>query len=139
MFLTLALTAVLAQSDAAAAATVPAELSATDRTVIAAEKAAAAAEKAAEAALRIADFVAPTAATKAEDKKKEGWIGNLGVGLTFITGNSQTLTLTGTNFRAGLFKSLTNTFIKQSRRQVKERWFPVGSERESATAQRFST
>lgn len=95
MFLTLALSALLSQSDAAATPTVPAELSATDRTVIAAEKAAAAAEKAAEAALRIADFVAPTAATKAEEKKKEGWIGNLGVGLTFITGNSQTLTLTG--------------------------------------------
>jgi hypothetical protein len=52
MFLALALTTALAQLDAAAAAAVPAELSATDRTVIAAEKAA-------EAALRIADFVAP--------------------------------------------------------------------------------
>ena len=98
MFLSLALSAVLAQSDAAAAATVPAaEMSAADRSAAAAEKAAAAAQKAAEAAMRIADLVAPVAAVSPTrpEEKKEGWIGNLGVGLTFITGNSQNLTLTG--------------------------------------------
>lgn len=99
MFLTLALSALLAQSDAAAPATVPppAELSAADRSALAAEKAAAAAQMAAEAAMRIADMVAPLppGAAAVVEKKKEGWIGNLGVGLTFITGNSQTLTLTG--------------------------------------------
>lgn len=97
MFLTLALSAFLAQSDAAAAAPVPSELSAADRSALAAEKAALAAEKAAEAAMRIADSVAPlpAATAAAGEKKKDAWIGNLGVGLTFITGNSQTLTMTG--------------------------------------------
>ncbi len=99
MFLSLALSAVLAQSDAAAATTVPVELSAADRSAAAAEKAAAAAQLAAEAAMRIADAVAGplpgTAAAAVADKKKDVWIGNVGVGLTFITGNSQTLTVTG--------------------------------------------
>ncbi len=99
MFLSLALSAVLAQSDAAAATTVPVELSAADRSAAAAEKAAAAAQMAAEAAMRIADAVAGplpgTAAAAVADKKKDVWIGNVGVGLTFITGNSQTLTVTG--------------------------------------------
>ena len=99
MFLSLALSAVLAQSDAAAATTVPAELSAADRAAAAAEKAAAAAQMAAEAAMRIAEAVAGplpgTAAAAVADKKKDVWIGNVGVGLTFITGNSQTLTVTG--------------------------------------------
>jgi RNA polymerase sigma-70 factor (ECF subfamily) len=44
----------------------------------------------------------------------------------------------GTNFRAWLFKILTNTFINKYRRQVKERTFSEGSERESVTAQLFS-
>src|SRR5882724_1985825 len=44
----------------------------------------------------------------------------------------------GTNFRAWLFKILTNTFINKYRRQVKERSFSEGSERESVTAQLFS-
>ncbi len=99
MFLTLALSALLAQSDAGPAEAVPpAELSAADRSAAAAERAALAAEKAAEAAMRIADLVAPlppAAAAAAPDDKKDKWIGNLGVGLTFITGNSQTLTMTG--------------------------------------------
>ena len=96
MFLTLALSALLSQSDAAAAASVPApEMSAADRAAAAAERSAAAAEKSAVAAMRIADLLAPPPAEVAAEKKKEGWIGNLGVGLTFITGNSQILTLTG--------------------------------------------
>ena len=98
MFLGLALTAVLAQSDAAAPTTVPAGMSAADRSAAAAEKAAAAAQMAAEAAMRIANAMAgplPGAAAAVDDKRKDVWIGNVGVGLTFITGNSQTLTMTG--------------------------------------------
>ena len=95
MFLTVALTAVLAQSDATPKATVPADQSAAERSAAAAERAALAAEKAAEAAMRIADSVAPLAGAAVAVPKKDGWIGNLGVGLTFITGNSQTLTTTG--------------------------------------------
>lgn len=47
--------------------------------------------------MRIADAVAPQPPTLviADAKKKDVWIGNVGLGLTFITGNSQTLTLTG--------------------------------------------
>ena len=44
----------------------------------------------------------------------------------------------GTNFRAWLFKILTNTFINKYRRQVKERTFSEGSERESVTAQQVA-
>ncbi len=44
----------------------------------------------------------------------------------------------GTNFRAWLFKILTNTFINKYRRTVKERTFSEGSERESVTAQLYS-
>lgn len=90
----LTLAALLTQAEPAVA--VP-ELSAADRSAAAAEKAAEAAQKAAEAAQRIADVIAPLppAAAAPAEKKKEGWIGNLGIGLTFITGNSQMLTLTG--------------------------------------------
>jgi hypothetical protein len=98
MFLTLALTAVLAQSNATAAPVVPSEASPADRSAAAAEKAAAAAQLAAEAAMRIANAVAPLPAATTEapaDPKKDKWIGNVGAGLTFITGNSQTLTVTG--------------------------------------------
>jgi putative salt-induced outer membrane protein YdiY len=71
-------------------------MSAADRAAAAAERAAAAAEKSADAAMRIADAVAPQPASPTKPaEKKEGWIGNVGVGLTFITGNSQNLTLTG--------------------------------------------
>src|SRR6267142_4543046 len=45
----------------------------------------------------------------------------------------------GTNFRAWLFKILTNTFINKYRRQVKERSFSEGADRESVTAQLFSS
>lgn len=98
MFLALALSAVLSQSDAAAASTVPPGDPA-ERAAVAAEKAAAAAQAAAEAAARIANAIAPQPnaidVVPADGKKKETWIGTVGVGLTFITGNSQTLTLTG--------------------------------------------
>lgn len=84
-------------TDAPAAEAAPA-LSAGERAAVAAEKAAAAAQKAAEAAARIAEAVAPIEETKEEkkDEKKDVWTGSVGAGLTFITGNSQTLTLTGT-------------------------------------------
>lgn len=87
----LMLAAALAQTEPAT------QTSAADRAAAAAQKAAEAAQKAAEAAQRIADAIAPPppAAAAEPEKKKDGWIGNLGVGLTFITGNSQTLTLTG--------------------------------------------
>ncbi len=87
----LTLTALLAQ--APVEATDPAT-----RAAIAAEKAAAAAQKAAEAIQRIADASgAPAAAAPAAAAapKPEGWAGTVGLGLTFITGNTQTLTLTG--------------------------------------------
>jgi hypothetical protein len=89
MLLSLTLTAVLAQA--------PGEASAAERSAVAAEKAAEAAEKAAAAAQRIADVMAPppAAAPAAAPPKPEGWAGTFGAGLTFITGNSQTLTVTG--------------------------------------------
>ncbi len=96
MFLTVALSAFLAQSDATPTTPVPADQSAAQRSAAAAERAALSAQKAAEAAMRNADALAPLAGeTAAAPPKKDGWIGNLGVGLTFITGNSQTLTTTG--------------------------------------------
>ncbi|MFZ5441007.1 MAG: DUF481 domain-containing protein [Myxococcota bacterium] len=90
----LTIAALLAQAEPTAATTE----SAADKAAAAAQKAAEAAQKAAEAAMRIADVVAPQAAAPAEAKKdgEDKWRGNVGVGLTFITGNSQTLTLTGT-------------------------------------------
>lgn len=85
------LAALLTQADA----TVTTELSAADRAAAAAQRAAEAAEKAALAAQRIAEAVAPSGPAT-EGKKVDGpWVGNLGLGLAFITGNSQTLTLTG--------------------------------------------
>ena len=100
MLLALALSTVLAQSDAAATTPVPVvEKSAADRAADAAMKAAEAAEKAAEAVQRIANTMAPAAAPAAAAPaaaESDPWKGSLGVGLTFITGNSQTLTLTGT-------------------------------------------
>lgn len=99
MLLALALSTVLAQSDAAAAQPVP-EQSAADKAAAAAQKAAEAAQKAAEAAMRIADAVAPAPAAApaaaSTPPAADGWKGSVGLGLTFITGNSQTLTLTGT-------------------------------------------
>jgi putative salt-induced outer membrane protein YdiY len=96
MLLTLTLTALLSQ-DAAAAATTE---STAEKAANAAVKAAEAAQKAAEAVQRIADAIAPQPApaapgAPADDAKKEKWKGNVGLGLTFITGNTQTLTMTG--------------------------------------------
>jgi RNA polymerase sigma-70 factor (ECF subfamily) len=45
----------------------------------------------------------------------------------------------GTNFRAWLFKILTNTFINQRRRSVKERGLADESERQAVEARFFST
>lgn len=98
MLLALALSTVLAQTDAAAVAPVPADQSAAEKAASAAQKAAEAAQMAAEAALRIADVVAPKPAAAAAGPAapaEEKWKGSVGLGLTFITGNSQTLTLTG--------------------------------------------
>ncbi len=73
---------------------------AAERAATAAEKAADAAEKVSQAAARIADAVAgpekKAGAPAPAVKKPEGWAGTVGLGLTFITGNSQMLTLTGT-------------------------------------------
>lgn len=105
MLLQLALVGLLSQADAttpAPAEPVPAvEQSAADRAADAAQKAAEAAQKAADAAMRIADSVAPAppppvdANAPAAPAPAPGWVGNVGVGLQFITGNAQTLTLTG--------------------------------------------
>jgi hypothetical protein len=96
-FLALAAALVLTQAPAATEAA-PEALSPAERSAAAAEKAAAAAQKAAEAAQRIADVVAPqpvaAPAAKPEEKKPEQWAGSIGAGLTYITGNSQTLTVT---------------------------------------------
>jgi hypothetical protein len=75
----------------------PSVESSADRAATSAQKAAEAAQKAAEAALRIADAVAPLPAAEAPkaDDKTQRWVGTVGAGLTFITGNSQMLTLTG--------------------------------------------
>lgn len=97
MLLSLALVAVLSQADATATQPAPEpELTAADKAAAAAQKAAEAAEKAAAAAARIAEAVAPTAPAAAEAKKESPWVGSVGLGLSFITGNTQTLTLTGT-------------------------------------------
>jgi len=99
--LTLTLLAVLSQNgqDATPAATTGSttEKSATDRAVEAAEKAAAAAEKAALAAQKVAESVSPATAEPeaAKTDATRAWVGTVGVGLQFITGNAQTLTLTG--------------------------------------------
>lgn len=96
MLLSLALVAVLSQADATVTQPAP-EVSAADKAAAAAQKAAEAAEKAAAAAQRIAESVAPTPAVAPTDvaAPKSEWNGNFGVGLAFITGNTQTLTLTG--------------------------------------------
>lgn len=99
-YIGLAVAAILTQSPSA----VPPEQSPADRAVLAAEKAADAAQKAAEAAMRIANAVAPAPApapapTPAAPAAApaQGWVGNVGAGLSFITGNTQTLTLTGSS------------------------------------------
>src|SRR5262245_17863599 len=100
----LTLLAALALSQAAATpAPAPAETaptSAEERAALAAEKAALAAEKAAAAAERIANSVAPPPPPAEEEKKEDAaapvdrWTGMAGLGLTYITGNAQNLTLT---------------------------------------------
>lgn len=87
--------AVLAQADAAPAATVsdsPAE-----RAAVAAEKAAIAAAKAAEAAQRIAEKIAPStpADAPAAAAAPGSWIVNIGAGLSLLGGNTESVTLTG--------------------------------------------
>jgi putative salt-induced outer membrane protein YdiY len=95
MLLSLALAVALSQSDGVAAEAAPAaELSAAEKAAAAAQRAAEAAEKAAAAAQRIAESVGPATPAEKEDKKESGWVGNVGLGLAFITGNTQTLTLT---------------------------------------------
>jgi putative salt-induced outer membrane protein YdiY len=86
----------LSQADAIVATPSAADMSPTDRAVMAAEKSAAAAEKAAGAAQRIAESVNPTpaAAGPGATPAADAWKGTVGVGLTFITGNTQTLTAT---------------------------------------------
>lgn len=97
MFHALTLSAALLAQAPAAATPAPSA----DPAVMAAEAAqaaAAAAQKAAEAAERIANAVAPPAAAPAAPEaapEKSNWVGSLGVGLTYITGNAETLTLTG--------------------------------------------
>lgn len=107
MLLPLTLTAALLAQTDPAATTTPAPTATTttavddaqsaQRAAEAAQKAAEAAQKAAEAVTRIADVMAPPAAVAAAANATpdEKWVGNVGLGLTFITGNAQTLTLTG--------------------------------------------
>jgi putative salt-induced outer membrane protein YdiY len=92
MMLTLTMLAVLTQADAPAATT--SERSAAERAADAAEKAAQAAEKAATAAQRIAEAVAPAPEAAKPAGAPSAWVGTVGAGLQFLTGNTQTLTLT---------------------------------------------
>ncbi|GMU58835.1 MAG: hypothetical protein AMXMBFR34_05980 [Myxococcaceae bacterium] len=99
--LALTLLTLLSQNgqDATPAAVTPAassDQSAAEKAAAAAEKAAAAAEKAALAAQKVAESVAPPAVPEAEkkDEKPKAWTGLVGAGLQFLTGNTQTLTLT---------------------------------------------
>ncbi len=91
MFLSaLALSVVMSQTTAEAAA---------DKSAAAAERAAVAAERAAAAVEKIAASLAAPAADAPTDVKaapaQVGWVGSVGLGLAFITGNTQTLTMTG--------------------------------------------
>ncbi|MBL8953472.1 MAG: DUF481 domain-containing protein [Myxococcaceae bacterium] len=87
----------LTQADAAAAAPTPAATP-EERAALAAEKAALAAERAALAAERLAASVAPAppaeAAAPAAPPPADVWNGSAGIGLTYITGNTQSLVLT---------------------------------------------
>ncbi len=69
-----------------------------ERAVTASERAAVAAEKAATAAQRIADAVAgplPVDAAGVVQKPDGPWAGNVGLGLAYLTGNAEQLTITG--------------------------------------------
>lgn len=94
--------ALLAQAPVATSAS---SADAAEKAAEAAQVAAAAAQKAAEAAERIANAVAPPAAAPAAAAApaKSNWVGSLGVGLTYITGNAETLTLTGNGAVNGTF------------------------------------
>jgi len=68
-----------------------------ERAALAAERAALAAEKAAAAAERLASSVAPEtpgAEPAAPAPSPDAWTGSAGIGLTYITGNTQSLVLT---------------------------------------------
>lgn len=72
--------------------------SAAERAAQAAQKAAEAAERAAEAAQRVADAMAPKPTSVPEEAPvtpPAKWGGNAGLGLTFLAGNAEALTLTG--------------------------------------------
>jgi opacity protein-like surface antigen len=71
------------------------EMSATDKATAAAERAAMAAEKANQAIQRLADVLAGPPLTAATPSAGSAWIGSFGAGLSFITGNTSQLTLTG--------------------------------------------
>jgi hypothetical protein len=80
-------------------ATPPLESTSSERTAAAAERTAIAAEATAAAAGRIAEALAgPKAAPGAPsgETKPEHWRGTAGLGLTFLSGNAEALTLTGT-------------------------------------------
>ncbi len=88
--------ALLAQADTSTPAPAAAPLSAEERAALAAERAAVAAEKTAAAAERLANSVAPEAPKEepAAPPKPDAWTGSAGIGLTYITGNTQSLVLT---------------------------------------------
>ncbi len=79
------------------------EMSPTDKAAAAAERAALAAEKANLAIQRLADVLAGPPLTAAAPSTGSPWIGSFGAGLSFITGNTNQLTLTG---QLGLDKKL---------------------------------
>lgn len=94
---TLALAALLAQDPTVTTPTptpAPAPSDA-DKALAAAQKAAEAAEKASKAVEKMAELMTPKDAVAASAPSASGWAGSAGVGFAFITGNTQTLTLTG--------------------------------------------
>lgn len=79
---------------------------AAEKAAEAAQAAAASAQKAAEAVERIANAIAPpppAAAAAPAAPPPSNWVGGLGIGLTYITGNAETLTLTGNGSVTGTF------------------------------------
>lgn len=96
--LTFAVAAVLAQAAEPTPTPSPtpaAEPSPADKAALAAERAALAAERTAQAVERLAGVLAPAAEEKKPGPPKPDlWSGSAGLGVTFITGNMQVLTLT---------------------------------------------
>lgn len=92
---TFALAAVLAQDPTVTTPTPAAAPSDSDKALSAAQKAAEAAEKAAQAVEKMAALLTPKDEAAAAAPSASGWAGSAGVGFSFITGNTQTLTLTG--------------------------------------------